>query len=87
MGGWIIGGWGWGGQRLCWPPLSNYWGAGPPAPRLPPLSTPMLPVYTAKCLDFELVLSFKLKVILHIICLFVFFLNLVSYSMSYVQDV
>ena len=23
---WIIGG----GQRVCWPPLSNYWGAWPP---------------------------------------------------------
>ena len=23
----------WGGQRVCWPPLSNYWGGlGPPGP-------------------------------------------------------
>ena len=29
-GGWIIGGGG--GQRVCWPPLSNYWGAWPPWP-------------------------------------------------------
>ena len=33
--GWIIGGGGGGGQRVCWPPLSNYWGAWPPLP--PPL--------------------------------------------------
>ena len=32
-GGWIIGGGG--GQRVCWPPLSNYWGgAWPPWPPL-----------------------------------------------------
>ena len=37
-GGWIIGGGG--GQRVCWPPLSNYWGACPPPPG-PPLPTPM----------------------------------------------
>ena len=30
----------WGGQRVCWPPLSNYWGGGGGlAP--PPLPTPM----------------------------------------------
>ena len=27
-----------GGQRVCWPPLSNYWGGLPPSP---PLPTPM----------------------------------------------
>ena len=35
-GGWIIGGGG--GQRVCWPPLSNYWGGGAG----PPLPTPMI---------------------------------------------
>ena len=30
----------WGGQRVCWPPLSNYWGAWPPL--APPLPTPMI---------------------------------------------
>ena len=29
-----------GGQRVCWPPLSNYWGGL--APLAPPLPTPML---------------------------------------------
>ena len=28
-----------GGQRVCWPPLSNYWGGGGGAG--PPLPTPM----------------------------------------------
>ena len=38
MGGLLGGG---GGQRVCWPPLSDYWGgSGPPAPP-PPLPTPM----------------------------------------------
>ena len=27
----------WGGQRVCWPPLPNYWGG-----LAPPLPTPML---------------------------------------------
>ena len=32
-----------GGQRVCWPPLSNYWGACPPPPPPgPPLPTPMV---------------------------------------------
>ena len=32
----------WGGQRVCWPPLSNYWGGlAPPPPGPPPLPTPM----------------------------------------------
>ena len=31
-GGWIIGG---GGQRVCCPPLSNYWGRWPPLPPPP----------------------------------------------------
>ena len=37
MGG-LLGGAGGGGgrQRVCWPPLSNYWGAWPPWP--PPFS-------------------------------------------------
>ena len=31
-----------GGQRVCWPPLSNYWGGGAaPPPPGPPLPTPM----------------------------------------------
>ena len=69
MGGWIIGvGGGGGGQRLCWPPFQIIEGLDPLPPL--PLSTPMLPDYTAKCLDFELVLSLKFKVILHIICFF-----------------
>ena len=39
--GGLLGGGGWGGgQRVCWPPFSNYWGPGPPAP--PPLPKPML---------------------------------------------
>ena len=31
----------WGGQRVCWPPLSNYWGGGTGPPLAPPLPTPM----------------------------------------------
>ena len=31
--------WGGGGQRVCWPPLSNYGGGG--LPPHPPLPTPM----------------------------------------------
>ena len=37
-----------GGQRVCWPPLSNYWGGlappppPPPPPAPPPLPTPMM---------------------------------------------
>ena len=30
MGGLLGGGGGGGGQRVCWSPLSNYWGAWPP---------------------------------------------------------
>ena len=38
VGGLLGGG---GGQRVCWPPLSNYWGGlAPPGP--PPLPTPMI---------------------------------------------
>ena len=37
----LLGGGG-GGQSICWPPLSNYWGAWPPLPPPPPLPTPML---------------------------------------------
>ena len=41
MGG-LLGGGGGGGQRVCWPPLSNYWGGGGPGPPWPPpLPTPM----------------------------------------------
>ena len=36
----------WGGRRVCWPPLSNYWGGpGPPWPPPPPLPTPMFIFY------------------------------------------
>ena len=42
MGGLLGGGGGGGGgQRVCWPPLSNYWGGAWP-PLAPPLPTPML---------------------------------------------
>ena len=37
-GGWIIVGGGGGGQRVCWPPLSNYWGGVGLAPPGPPSS-------------------------------------------------
>ena len=33
-GGWIIWGGGGGGKGYVGPPLSNYWGAAPPAPPL-----------------------------------------------------
>ena len=29
-----------GGQRVCWPPLSNYWGGLPPPPPAPPPGPP-----------------------------------------------
>ena len=46
MGG-LLGG---GGQRVCWPPLSNYWGGpGPP----PPLPTPMLFHYAYRASVFK----------------------------------
>ena len=51
--GWIIGegGGGWGGQRVCWPPFSNYWGGlPPPCPPPPPSSYAydkrILPIWT-----------------------------------------
>ena len=37
------------GQRVCWTPISNYWGActPPPPPHTHPLPTPMLFVFSA----------------------------------------
>ena len=32
-----------GGQRVCWPPLSNYWGGGPGPPWPPPPPPPPPP--------------------------------------------
>ena len=51
--GWIIGG----GQRVCWPPLSNYWGAWPP------LAPP--PLFLRLCC-FGLLLCLHLHIIGHL---------------------
>ena len=40
-----------GGQRVCWPPLPNYWGGGP-GPPWPPLFLRLCFIYTSKCTDW-----------------------------------
>ena len=62
MGGLYLGG---GGQRVCWPPLSNYWGGGwPPGP---PVPTPMVLMSTRYNDDIAMSLcnmsSFSLKIL------------------------
>ena len=42
----------WGGQRVCWPPLPNYWG-GPGPPLAPPLPTPMQRIPTLRVIYFR----------------------------------